>query len=145
MQVHASAAIAAPGDVACACITKEEGRCKATWTREFEIPLREAGPPNHHDDKVDSDQQVVNEELSLCQSHGAEEASVALRLVTWGASARVCRSRGARRGSVRLNENPLSQPTLSVSSAARGLALALGAVPGAEAPSGAQLKRFEGL
>ena len=26
---------------------------------------REAGPPNHHDNTVDSDQQVVNEELSL--------------------------------------------------------------------------------
>ena len=32
------------------------GRCKATWRREFELPWREAGPPNHHDDKVDSDQ-----------------------------------------------------------------------------------------
>jgi len=30
-----------------------EGRCKATWKREF---ILEAGPPNHHDDKVDSDQ-----------------------------------------------------------------------------------------
>jgi len=35
-----------------------EGRSKATWQREFKLPLREAGPPNHHDDKVDSDQQV---------------------------------------------------------------------------------------
>jgi len=34
----------------------EEGRCKATWKREFKLPWREAGPPNHHDDKVDSDQ-----------------------------------------------------------------------------------------
>ena len=32
---------------------REEGRCKATWKREFK---REAGPPNHHDDEVDSDQ-----------------------------------------------------------------------------------------
>jgi len=24
--------------------------------REFKLPWREAGPPNHHDDKVDSDQ-----------------------------------------------------------------------------------------
>ena len=24
--------------------------------KEFKLPLREAGPPNHHDDKVDSDQ-----------------------------------------------------------------------------------------
>ena len=34
----------------------EEGRRKATWKREFKLPWREAGPPNHHDDKVDSDQ-----------------------------------------------------------------------------------------
>jgi len=33
-----------------------EGRCKATWKREFKLPWRKAGPPNHHDDKVDSDQ-----------------------------------------------------------------------------------------
>ena len=32
------------------------GRCKATWKREFKLPWRKAGPPNHHDDKVDSDQ-----------------------------------------------------------------------------------------
>jgi len=25
------------------------------WKREFKLPWREAGPPNHHDDKVDSD------------------------------------------------------------------------------------------
>jgi len=42
-----------------------EGRCNATWKREFKLPWREAGPPNHHDDKVDSDQEVVNKELSL--------------------------------------------------------------------------------
>ena len=29
------------------------------------LPWRKAGPPNHLDDKVDSDQQVVNKELSL--------------------------------------------------------------------------------
>jgi len=28
--------------------------------RGFKLPWREAGPPNHHDDKVDSDQWVVN-------------------------------------------------------------------------------------
>ena len=33
-----------------------EGRCKATWKKEFKLPWREAGPRNHHDDKVDSDQ-----------------------------------------------------------------------------------------
>ena len=47
-----------------------EGRCKATWKREFKLPWREAGPPNHHDDKVDSDQEVVNKELSLSVSYG---------------------------------------------------------------------------
>ena len=30
----------------------QEGRCKATWKRRFKLPWREAGPPNHHDDKV---------------------------------------------------------------------------------------------
>ena len=34
----------------------QEGRCKATWKREFKLPWRAAGPPNHPDDKVDSDQ-----------------------------------------------------------------------------------------
>jgi len=29
--------------------------------REFDCPWREAGPPNHHDDNVDSDQYVVDE------------------------------------------------------------------------------------
>ena len=29
---------------------------KATWKRELKLPWREAGPPNHHNDKVDSDQ-----------------------------------------------------------------------------------------
>ena len=33
-----------------------EGRCKATWNREFKLPRCGAGPPNHHDDEVDSDQ-----------------------------------------------------------------------------------------
>ena len=32
------------------------GRGGGTWKREFKLPWREAGPPNHHDDKVDSDQ-----------------------------------------------------------------------------------------
>jgi len=34
----------------------QDGTCKATCKREFKLPWREAGPPNHHDDKVDSDQ-----------------------------------------------------------------------------------------
>ena len=41
------------------------GKCKATGKREFKLPWRKAGPPNHHDDIVDSDQEVVNKELSL--------------------------------------------------------------------------------
>ena len=32
------------------------GRCKATWKKKFNLSWREAGPPNHLDDKVDSDQ-----------------------------------------------------------------------------------------
>ena len=44
-----------------------EGRCKATWKREFKLPWREAVSPNHHDDVVDSDQQVVDKSsLSKC-------------------------------------------------------------------------------
>ena len=35
------------------------------WKREFKLPWREAGPLNHHDDIVDSDQSVVNKQLSL--------------------------------------------------------------------------------
>ena len=42
-----------------------EGRCKATRKREFKLSWREAGPPNHLDDKVDSGQKVVNKEFSL--------------------------------------------------------------------------------
>ena len=38
------------------CEGAQEGSCKATWKREFKLPWREAGPPNHHNDKVDSDQ-----------------------------------------------------------------------------------------
>jgi len=34
--------------------------------REVKLQWREAGPPNHHDDKVDSDLEVVNKELSMC-------------------------------------------------------------------------------
>ena len=43
----------------------KEGKYKATWKREFKVPWREAGPPNHLDDKVDSNQKVVDTELSL--------------------------------------------------------------------------------
>jgi len=43
----------------------DSGTHNATWKRGFKLPWREAGPLNHHDDKVDSDQLVVNTELSL--------------------------------------------------------------------------------
>ena len=34
----------------------QKGRCKTLWKREFKLLWREAGPPNHHDDRVDLDQ-----------------------------------------------------------------------------------------
>ena len=37
----------------------------ATWNREFKLLWCEAGPPNHLDDKVDSDQEVGNKDVSL--------------------------------------------------------------------------------
>ena len=42
----------------------QEGRCKDTWKREFELAWREAGPPNHLEDEVDSEQYVVNKDLA---------------------------------------------------------------------------------
>jgi len=44
---------------------RAEGRCDATWKREFGLPWREAGPPNHNDDKMKSDHQAVNKECSF--------------------------------------------------------------------------------
>jgi len=41
------------------------------------VPWREAGPPNHLDDKVDSDQSVVNKELSV-RCHDLPEAVAAV-------------------------------------------------------------------
>ena len=54
-----------------------------TWKGEFKLPWREAGPPDHHDDEVDSDQYVVNKELSLLY----------LGFVVWGS-----KSVGSRSG-----------------------------------------------
>ena len=54
----------------------------ATWKREFKLPWREAGPPNHQDDKVDPDQWVVNTELSLSSHASAEAGGLALGLGT---------------------------------------------------------------
>ena len=48
----------------------QEGRYKATWKREFKLPWREAGPPNHLDDKVDSDQKVAIKEVCFCAVAG---------------------------------------------------------------------------
>ena len=31
----------------------------------IQTPMARAGPPNHHDDKVNTDQYAVNKELSL--------------------------------------------------------------------------------
>ena len=42
----------------------------------IKLPWREAGPPNHHDDKVDSDQLVVNKELSLSGVQVAAEKPI---------------------------------------------------------------------
>ena len=47
---------ARPGVLARRVAQDLQGRCKATWKREFKLPWREAGPPNHLNDKVDSGQ-----------------------------------------------------------------------------------------
>ena len=33
-----------------------QGRCKATWRRKYKLQWREAGPSDHHNDKVDLEQ-----------------------------------------------------------------------------------------
>ena len=77
-----------------------EGRYKATWKREFKLPWREAGPPNHLDDEVDSNQQVVNKEISLfgAERRGAGGGGVSggappLFLITYPSKAQ-CMLRG---------------------------------------------------
>ena len=44
-----------------------------------QLPWREAGPPNHHDDKVDLNTQVVKQELSLSKTDKTDDPT--LRLV----------------------------------------------------------------
>ena len=44
----------------------------ATWQMEFKPSWREAGPPNDHDDIVDSDHYIVNKELSLSAIHNTK-------------------------------------------------------------------------
>ena len=70
--------------------------CKANWKKEFKLPWREAGPPNHDDDKVDSDQWVVNKELSLWDRGGVADLQGLLLLLRarppenlWGLGFRV--------------------------------------------------------
>ena len=54
-------------------VQAEEGRYKATWNREFKLLWRKAGLLKYLDDVVDSDQQVVNTELSLYWSRWEPE------------------------------------------------------------------------
>ena len=76
----------------------EEGRCKAVRKEEFKLPWREAGPPNHHDDKVDSDQQVVNTEVSLFASSDYDAAlPKSLQQDQDGASLRLARTHSGER------------------------------------------------
>ena len=63
---------------------QQEGRCKATWKRGLTLPWREAGPPNHQDDKVVSDQWVVNKELSLRSGSRAAGTSPRLHVTERG-------------------------------------------------------------
>jgi len=49
-----------------------EGKCKATSKRELKLAWREAGPPNHHDDKEDSLSVAISD---LAREHSAFIAS----------------------------------------------------------------------
>ena len=69
-------------------LTSERRQPKSSvWDRgrgsgEHVLPWREAGPPNHHDDKVDSDQYLVNKEVSLPAKEGSSDRSNTLVLFT---------------------------------------------------------------
>ena len=68
-----------------------KGIYKATWKREFKLPYRDADPPNHHDDKVDSDQQLVNKEVSLrCRDAETVKAADGRGKTTWKDSLSLC-------------------------------------------------------
>ena len=65
------------------CRQGSRGRCcwgrrrrSRPWEREFKLPWREAGPPNHHDDKVDSDLHDFELELLLEREVGHGVARV---------------------------------------------------------------------
>jgi len=47
------------------CVEALERQMQGYLEKEIKLSWREAGPTSHHDDKVDSDQQVVDKELSL--------------------------------------------------------------------------------
>jgi hypothetical protein len=91
------------------CFTSQPRKgWKATWKKEVKLPWREVCSPNHHDDIVDSDQQVVNKELSIfrtvegpcvCPScvHGTERNKLLHQFSTrsscWPGAARAVRAR----------------------------------------------------
>jgi len=51
---------------------RQGGRCTARRKRDFKPPWCEAGPLHYHDDKVNSDQWVVNREPSLPRVSGTD-------------------------------------------------------------------------
>ena len=57
----------------CHILARKVDRCEAAWRREFKLSLREAGPPNHLDDNVDSDLLDVTKELYLFPQVPAEQ------------------------------------------------------------------------
>jgi hypothetical protein len=61
----------------------QKGRCKATWKSDFKLSWREAGSPNHHNDQVDSDRQVVNKELSPSLPTPAPISEKSRPLIGW--------------------------------------------------------------
>ena len=48
------------------CVLARKVDIRLPEKKEFRLTWHEAGPPNYLDDKVDSDQKVVNKERSLC-------------------------------------------------------------------------------
>jgi len=79
------------------CLVCGKGRCKATWKSEFKLPWREAGPPNQHDDKVDSAAQASGRSSVWCvgrvdarlpgkvnsNSHGARPLHLISTMTKW--------------------------------------------------------------
>ena len=65
---------------------------KATWQRDFKLPWREAGPPTHHDDDVDSDKQFVNKELFSAPADGPADGIDADGAACCSCTVKRCRS-----------------------------------------------------